>query len=261
MKGYSKFQIVLRYLQFWLKAKSKNLIHSPYIFSLLQYILGRQNEFRATWSQLELRRKSLHKDQKTLEFKDPGNGQTKKSTVAAIAKRTSKQARLCQILFLLARKSKSRRILELGTSLGVSSSYIFSGMLEGGQMISIEGIPELAQRAQSDLNELGLHIGVREGLFQDQLPSALQDLGKVDLAFIDGHHQYAPTLKYLEQILPYCHEDTVLVFDDIHWSPDMEKAWSEIKQHQDVSQTVDLFFLGLVFPFRKAAKEHFAIRL
>jgi len=52
-----------------------------------------------------------------------------------------------------------------------------------------------------------------------------------------------------------------LVFDDIHWSAEMEKAWLEIKSHPSVQYTIDIFFLGFVF-FRPdfKVKQNFSIR-
>jgi predicted O-methyltransferase YrrM len=83
----------------------------------------------------------------------------------------------------------------------------------------------------------------------------------VDLAFIDGNHRKAPTLEYFQHILRYSHAGTIVIFDDIHWSAEMEDAWESIKKHPAVTCTVDLFFLGLVFlkdDFR--VPQHFSIR-
>jgi hypothetical protein len=57
------------------------------------------------------------------------------------------------------------------------------------------------------------------------------------------------------------HEYSVLIFDDIHWSGEMEEAWNTIKAHEQVRLTIDLFFIGIVY-FRKEnkVKQDFAIR-
>jgi predicted O-methyltransferase YrrM len=93
------------------------------------------------------------------------------------------------------------------------------------------------------------------------LSAALHRTGKIDLAFIDGNHRYEPTIRYYRQLLPAVHEYTVLIFDDIHWSKEMEQAWKEIKGYPEVMLSIDLFFIGLVF-FRKEnkTKQHFTIR-
>jgi hypothetical protein len=86
-------------------------------------------------------------------------------------------------------------------------------------------------------------------------------LSHIDLAYIDGNHRYEPTLRYFQQLLPKKQHHSIFIFDDIHWSAEMEKAWSEIKAHPEVTLSIDLFFMGLVF-FRQEfkVKQHFSIR-
>ncbi len=92
------------------------------------------------------------------------------------------------------------------------------------------------------------------GNFDETLQPTLSAIENVDLAFIDGNHRYEPTIKYFEKILPKLKENSIVVFDDIHWSKEMEQAWNEIIQHNAVTLSIDLFFIGIVF-FRKDFKE------
>ena len=55
--------------------------------------------------------------------------------------------------------------------------------------------------------------------------------------------------------------DSVWIFDDIHWSVAIEEAWEIIKQHPKVKVTIDTFQWGLVFFRSEQAKEHFTIRV
>ena len=90
---------------------------------------------------------------------------------------------------------------------------------------------------------------------------ALEKLKQLDYIFIDGNHQEKPTLAYFEKCLPFAHNNSLFIFDDIHWSEGMENAWQQIQQHDAVHVTVDLFYLGLVFLKKEQSKEHFRIRL
>ena len=84
---------------------------------------------------------------------------------------------------------------------------------------------------------------------------------KINLAFIDGNHRKEPTLHYFSELLKKSTNDSIFIFDDIHWSSEMEEAWNLIQQHDSVTLTVDLFFIGLVFfstDFK--VKQHFTIR-
>jgi predicted O-methyltransferase YrrM len=79
--------------------------------------------------------------------------------------------------------------------------------------------------------------------------------------FVDGNHQKEATLRYFKLCLPKVHENSLLIFDDIYWSRGMKEAWNEIKAHPEVTVTVDLFWIGLVY-FRKGqVKEDFVIKL
>ena len=86
-------------------------------------------------------------------------------------------------------------------------------------------------------------------------------ISPVYLAFVDGNHRKIPTLEYFEQILSVADSSVIIIMDDIHWSKEMEGAWVSIQQHNKVTLTIDLFFIGLVFinPDFKV-KQHFKIR-
>jgi predicted O-methyltransferase YrrM len=100
-----------------------------------------------------------------------------------------------------------------------------------------------------------------EGDFTTTLPPLLHQLQHVDLAFVDGNHRKLPTLDYFTQLLKVSTPSTILIFDDIHWSAEMEAAWEEIKQHPAVTLTIDLFFIGIVTLNNDIkVKQHFNIR-
>lgn len=83
----------------------------------------------------------------------------------------------------------------------------------------------------------------------------------LDLIFFDGNHQKESTLHYFEKLLPLAHNDSVFIFDDIHWSGEMEEGWEQIKAHPRVRVSIDTFYWGLVFFRKEQEKEHFTIRL
>jgi predicted O-methyltransferase YrrM len=163
------------------------------------------------------------------------------------------------MLFRLVDFFKPETVLEMGSSLGISSMYLHFGN-QKAKMISLEGSPEIAKLARENFKLLGADIELLEGNFSETLQTALEKLKKIDLAFIDGHHAELPTLSYFEQILPYCNEDSVLIFDDIYWSDEMAAAWEKIKLNSAVTLSVDLFYFGIVF-FKKDFKEkqHFTL--
>jgi len=127
----------------------------------------------------------------------------------------------------------------------------------------MEGAKAVAAVARDNFKALRLeNIKIVEGNFDLTLRDVLQkQLPKVDFAFIDGNHRKEPTIQYFQQLLPHLHEYSMVVFDDVHWSEEMEAAWGYIKAHEAVTLSMDLFFIGIVF-FRKEqkVKQHFSIR-
>jgi predicted O-methyltransferase YrrM len=161
----------------------------------------------------------------------------------------------------MANYFKSENILELGTSLGITTAY-FSQANHAAKVVTLEGVPDIASQAKKTFTNLGIrNICLVQGNFDDTLTRSLEDLKKVDFAYIDGNHRLEPTIRYFETISPYLHSDSILVFDDIHWSKEMESAWTKVVADQRISMTIDLFFIGIAFLKKDIkVKQHFTIR-
>ncbi len=263
---YSKRQMAKRYLLYWLHASNSkgHGVHSPFVFDFIINVLN-DRRFFYCYNTIEHARSGLLVNKTLLTIEDFGAGSrihthTQRS-VADIASSSLKPKKYGRLLFRMVNYFQPATILELGTSLGITTAYLASGNANA-QVITMEGAVAIADTAQQTFAALQLeNIAMVKGNFDNTLPHALQQLSTVDFAFIDGNHRLRPTLNYFEQLLPKTHEHSVLVFDDIHWSSEMEDAWNAIKAHPAVTLTIDLFFIGIVF-FRKEhkAKQAFAIR-
>lgn len=181
--------------------------------------------------------------------------------MSEIAERSSKDKKYCELLFRLAYHFKPTTILEFGTSLGISTAYLASAS-PNAKVITIEGCRNTASEAKNNFQTLGLqNIETIAGDFDTELSAVgSRQSAIIDFIFFDGNHKKEPTLKYFSQCLESIHNNSVFIFDDIHWSDEMEEAWEEIKSHPKVSVTIDLFFLGLVFFRKEQEKENFVLR-
>jgi predicted O-methyltransferase YrrM len=191
-----------------------------------------------------------------------GTGRSGKRTISEIAERSLKSEKYGQLLFRLVNHFKPNTILELGTSLGISTAYLASAN-PNSKVITIEGCPNIASEAKKNFEILGLkNIESVIGNFDSVLPAALCQLPTADckLVFFDGNHKKEPTLRYFNQCLELADNTSVFIFDDIHWSNEMEEAWEEIKSHPQVTVTIYLFFLGLVFFRKEQVKQNFIVR-
>ena len=232
-------------------------MHSPFLFGLITDVLNDKKKYPA-YSQVEHLRQAMRREERQVNVEDFGAGSTKNNsrqrTVRSIARHAAKPAKYGQLLFRMTQYYQPATILELGTSLGITTSYLAKGQPRA-KLVTIEGAPVIAELAQENMNSLGLtNVMVKQGRFESILPGVLEKMPTIDFAFIDGNHRRQPTELYFHQLLPHLHNDSILVFDDIHWSREMEEAWETIKGHHAVRCTVDLFFIGLVF-FRREFHE------
>jgi len=373
---YSRLQIARKYIRYYLTAKNGkgHGVHSPFVYDFIRNVLNDRRR-PAVWGRIESLRARLLKDDTWLEVEDMGAGSSvakgRRRQVKEIARHAAKPAKLGQLLFRIADYYQCRRIVELGTSLGISTAYLASGgkaaiaggekrgpdwtergeaitggekpgpdrtvrgeaiagsgksgpdwtergeaiagsekrgpdrtergkTIAGGgklmpdrigtgaigpgqtddgamrdpqgqagatlpasvQVWTIEGAAEIAAVAIRNFQELDI-VGVElvVGNFDEKLNEVLDCARTVDLVFIDGNHRLEPTLRYFRQIMERCAPGAILIFDDVHWSEEMEKAWEEIQRDPRVYMTIDLFFIGLVVIREEfKVKQHFTIR-
>ncbi|AYA35681.1 class I SAM-dependent methyltransferase [Hymenobacter oligotrophus] len=255
----------LRYIRYWLRSGNAHGLHSPFVFSLYLDVVCHTGEF-GPFQAIEARRHALREDTRRLRITDFGagshTGAGTERAVGSIARAAAKPPRLAQLLFRLVNYLQPATILELGTSLGLTAAYLASASSRA-RVFSFEGCPQTAAVARETFDQLHLgNVELIEGNFDETLPQALGRLEQpIDFAFFDGNHRYEPTLRYFEQCLPHRTDESVFVFDDIHWSGEMDRAWEAIKAHPEVTLTIDLFFVGLVFFRRNAPKQHFTLRI
>ena len=258
--------MVLQFLQYYLNASNGkgHGIHSPFVFEFVKKVMNDDRHFYA-YDSIELVRKSVLKNKKVLSITDYGAGSTvtksNERKVKDIAGSALKPKKFAQLMFRMVDYFQPKTIVELGTSLGITTSYLASANV-GASVCTFEGAAEVAAIAKDSFHSLGLkNIKVIEGNFDDTLQPVVNSLTTIDFAFVDGNHRKEPTIRYFEQLLEKSNEDSIFIFDDIHWSKGMEEAWQYIQQHAAVKLTIDLFFIGIVF-FRKEQKvpQHFVIR-
>jgi predicted O-methyltransferase YrrM len=170
------------------------------------------------------------------------------TTIGDYCKLVSQPQKWASLLFRIIREFQPLSCLEMGTALGISTSYISAGLKlnNQGKIISLEGQSSLVSLARENLGILGFNnVNVRFGKFRNTLDEVLPELAPIDFAFIDGHHDKCATLTYFEEILPFTSSNSVLVFDDISWSEGMSEAWNTITQHKRIETYVNLKKLGL----------------
>jgi predicted O-methyltransferase YrrM len=258
-----QFFRVKEFLLHRLKAGNEHSIHSPFVYDLYTNVIKDKNSFYAFDKVEAVRSKMLLSNEKipVLDFGTGGEEkQQRMLSLSFIAEHFVKPAKEGQLLFRLVNHFSPQHILELGTSLGITTLYLATPD-SGSKVVTIEGCPNTSAVASKNFQRAGVkNIILETGEFSHSLPKALSHFKKIDFAYFDGNHRKKPTLDYFSQSLAYHHTDSVFVFDDIYWSPEMAEAWNEIKNHPAVTISIDLYIMGILF-FREAQpKQHFKLR-
>jgi len=261
------------YLKFLWKSKNEHAVHSPFVFNLLTKCFYDSNQ-KPEYQVLKNYRNSLLENNDYIEVTDFGAGSKvfKSNTrqISKIAKTAGITTKRAELLFRLVNYFQPSTILEIGTSLGLATSALALGNPKA-KITTLEGCPKTMAIAKNQLklfncvNVICVETYFLSYLQNCQLKTAPETEGRTSevncqLIYFDGNHQKKATLDYFELLLPTITNETVWIFDDIHWSPEMEEAWGIIKKHPKVSVTIDTFQWGLVFFRREQPKEHFVIR-
>lgn len=175
------------------------------------------------------------------------NGVRSTTTVGKVAK-ASKSPFWAKVLFELVRKLRPISCVELGTCVGISSSYQAVALeLNGkGQIVTLEGSPDVADIARETVSTLKLSgVDVVTGPFHNTLSATLETSKPIDFFFNDGHHDEHAVMRYFHQALPNLSPEAVVVIDDISWSEGMKRAWNEVANHDRVIASVDLEQVGI----------------
>lgn len=253
------------YLKFLWNSKNEHGVHSPFVFNLLTKCFY-DKKVKPEYDILKNYRKSLLLNKNFIEVTDFGAGskifKSNRRQISKIAKTAGISPKRAELLFRVTNYFQPNNILEIGTSLGLATSALALGNPKA-KVITLEGCPQTAKQCQLqfqkfNFNNVNSIVTEFEKYFQDiKLKLKTENF---NLIYFDGNHSKKATLAYFDLLLPTIDNDSVWIFDDIHWSEEMEEAWGIIKGHPKVTVTIDTFQWGFVFFRYEQPKEHFVIR-
>jgi predicted O-methyltransferase YrrM len=270
------------YLKFLWNSKNEHGVHSPFVFDLLTKCFYDKKKY-PEYTILKEYRNSLLQNKNSIEVTDFGAGskvfKSNKRPISKIAQTAGISRKRAELLFRIVKYFEPESILEIGTSLGLATSALSLGN-KNGKIITLEGCPNTQNVAKNlfqvcfvsslslvssfkfQVNEIEFITTEFEQFLSNLKLETLNHKRQIfDLVYFDGNHSKKATLDYFEFLLPTISNDAVWIFDDIHWSSEMEDAWVTIKKHPKVKVTIDTFQWGIVFFRYEQEKEHFVIRV
>ncbi len=256
---------VRAYLKYKRNAKYKkgHRIHPPFAFDLVRHDFYDKHSYYH-FDVINTVRKNLLQTEEKVEVVDLGAGSKKFSNpirkVSSLVKYNATPQLQGELISRLITRFKPDNIVELGTSLGLGTLYLaMPNSL--ATVYSIEGCPNISAIANQTINAAKVkNITLLNGSFNVELPKILDALHEVDMVYFDGHHNYEATINYFQMCLKKASDSALFIFDDIHWSEGMEKAWNEIVANENVSISFDLFRFGIVIINKDVEKQHYIVK-
>lgn len=246
-------------------------IHSPRLFYLVRHLFYDTARLYA-WDAIELRRQAMLRAPKLVHVVDYGTGRDRDELVMHIASHSVMPSKEAQLLARLVNymngneyvpdRSQPLHIVELGTSLGITTAYLAS-VDSRSRVVSFEGSDQIANMAQLNWQKLHLcNIELIRGNIDDTLfKYARASNETIDVAILDANHTAEATLRYFNWLLGRMDKNGVMVVDDIRYSKDMYTAWQQIRKHPQVTATMDLGRMGLVLFYPQVQQTTYFLRI
>lgn len=255
---------VSEYINYWFSKTNEHSLHSPFLFDFHQRALSGHTARRLDLSSVLNIRKQLLNSRESIQVTDFGAGSSVIKSVQRkiqdIVKYSTASTDKLHWLAGIAQYFQPNTIVELGTGPGLQALAL-SLSYPDAAIYTFEGASALSTIANKNIQELQREkkVTVVEGNIDETLPEFLKAAPLLDFVYIDANHAKIPTLTYFYLILKKCHEQTVIVIDDIHWSEGMAMAWKEIIRHPDAVITIDVYHAGIVLLNSKYTKQHWVL--
>lgn len=255
------FFLLKEYIRYFHVKTDQHSLHSPFFYNLYLNTITNKS-ISKDWTSIENSRKALLKNKTEFKIVDLGAGskveKSKFRKVKSIARNSLSSPKFSQFIFRLIQGFKYKNVLELGTSLGINTSYLARAN-PNARIFTFEADPK-ALKIAKEVNAKHENIHFLEGDIANLLPDMLQKSNsKIDLVYADANHTYEASITYFNVILPYLTIQSVYIMDDIHWSTGMKKAWEELKLRKEVTSSIDLFDAGLLFFNPDFEKQHYVL--
>lgn len=234
-------------------------VHSPFVFNLITKVIEERCPYYSFYDIELIRKQLLFRDNRITYPDRRQKGRLRSRTIGQIVEREAIRAKHGALLFRLANYFKSRHILQFGPSMGLSTLYLTSYSPDV-RCIALETVPEFASIARIAFDKAARSpIDLRVGSYKDLLPEALKEMPQLDFVFFNTLYEQQNNRWLFEECLKHVHGDTVFVFEGIKTSRKMRDFWQEICRHPEVTVTIDLYSMGIVFFNKRLHKRDYIV--
>jgi len=262
LRFIQQIKTVPLYIAYFLKVVDRHSLQAPFIFQFYTDLVeGIKNQHKDP--EIEKIRKAMLADKTRIIGIDYGAGSNYVSDtsrrISKIAKKGISSPKSCRLISCLARYQRPQTIIELGTSLGISTAYL-SRATPKGKIFTFEGNTDLCDCAKLNWNILSCdNIELVAGDIDQTLAKILDKVPRVDFAIIDANHTKSALLDYYGMIKQRISTEGLIFIDDIRWSVEMYEGWLEITKDPAVKLSIEFLQNGLLFFKKGLSKQHYIL--
>lgn len=234
-------------------------VHSPFVFNLITKVIEEGCPYYSFYD-IELVRKQLLFREGCIIYPDrKQKGKLRQRSIGEIVEREAIKPKHGALLFRLTNYFKPQNILQLGPAMGLSTLYLTS-YATGLRCIALENVSEFVPIARIAFEKAAKNpVDLRTGNYRELLPRAFEDMGKVDLVFFNTTYEQQNNALLFQECMKHIHDDTIFVFEGIKTSRRMRAFWTEVCARPDVTVTIDLYSMGIVFFNPKLHKRNYIV--
>lgn len=250
------------FFRHWLLEINDHSLHSPYLFDFYTQVIRASGKADSDPG-IEALRKAYSHDRSKIRTGGLGAGaryhQRKTVRISYIVRTGLTRPKYSKLLLAIINYFQCRKVIELGTSIGLNSLYLSRGD-HVKQVLTFEGNPELAEIAEKNINAHEVkNVQLIQGNLDHTLMDSMNKLEEINFVYLDANHTREATLRYFDQLRPFLSERSVMVFDDIYWSREMTDAWKQICHLSRDSLCLDLFQVGILVFDKNAPPGYFRL--
>jgi len=256
----SKFFQLKSYFNHWLDVVDEHSIHSPYFYEFYNQVIKNDNPTKEEFKAIEQIRQKLLSNPSEVTINDLGASSLhfkyESRAISKVAATSLSPAAYCRMYNRIIHYTNASNILELGTSMGITTLYL--ALKKNAHVTTIEGNASMINIALTNFEYFNTkNIGLIEGNLDIKLSDYLLKPVKIDFVLMDANHRYEPTIRYFNLLSRRMADKGVIVMDDIHHSKEMNQAWKELRNHQLVYGSSDLFRCGILFFDPALNRQHY----
>lgn len=256
-----QLKTIILYIQYFFTVVDEHSIQAPFAFQLYKELKKSKKEIMSN-DEIEQYRRIFQNDHTQITSNDMGAGSivSGANTFSSVAKYGISSEKDCLFLQKLAEICKAKICIELGTSLGIATSYLaMANYME--KVYTFEGKEQLVKKSRQLFDDLRINkIQIIQGNIDDKLPEILDNIGQIDLAIIDANHTESALLAYFGLLKAKISPNGVIIIDDIRWSAEMHSGWLKLVKSAEVSLSIDFLNKGVLFFGKGMQKQHYVLR-